>query len=82
MSHGNERISPDSLLSEQQLNIIKEISNLKFTQRNNILAHKIQVPEDMHQGDVHFVKIEVELRYPHIKVYQRQYELLFVSNDE
>ncbi len=81
MRHVNEKITPDIYLSEQQRSILQQLQNFKVTDQETVLVHKIQVPDDMRPADVHYVKIEIELRYLHLSVYQRENVLLIVVNE-
>jgi len=76
MRHGTEKITPNSQLSKQQLNILNKLEYP--SNRNTQTCYKVQIPADMTQTDTHYIKIEIELRHPNLTVYQREKTLLIV----
>jgi hypothetical protein len=74
-TYENEKITPNSQLSKQQLDIL---NNLDSSNRNKHTCYTLKIPNDMTQTDVHYIKIEIELRRPNLTVYQRQNVLLIV----
>ncbi len=80
----HETITPNEKLSEQQLAIMLKVDdvvksplvNKHDVDYRNTYLYKLQTPQQMTQTDIHYVKIEIELRYPDFEVYQREHTLL------